>query len=181
MISLNQVRCKGCGHPFDSSQLAGNPRSITCSYCGTLYEVRRKRQIRRRRGTAIVDTPSGILVVAGKRKMFMLPGGGAQKDETRRNAAIRELREETGLRTRACRYLFSYNSPKDDRRFRNLHKVFLIEAEGVAEADTREVKYLDYWKEGSNIHLSDSARVIIDLYLSRFKGRPLERGNVNEG
>lgn len=33
----------------------------------------------------------GILVVAGRSKRFMLPGGGANRGETRENAAKRKL------------------------------------------------------------------------------------------
>jgi 8-oxo-dGTP diphosphatase len=171
-MALEPIKCRGCGQTVDVGALGGNPAPTACPFCGTRFEKRRKRQIRRRRGTAIVDTPNGILVVAGKRRMFMLPGGGAQGAESRRSAAIRELREETGLKAKTCRFLFSYNSPVDGRRFRNMHKVFLIEADGVPEPDTQEVKYLDYWNERSDFHLSDSARTIIDIYLNQFKRRP---------
>ena len=53
----------------------------------------------RRRGTAIVEFPEGILVVSQGSEYFMLPGGGANKGESRRKAAIRELKEETGLKS----------------------------------------------------------------------------------
>ena len=53
---------------------------------------------RRRRGTVIVDTPKGILVVNEGESTYYLPGGGARIGESGRNAAIRELLEETGLR-----------------------------------------------------------------------------------
>lgn len=49
---------------------------------------------RRRRGTAIVETTEGILVTSGHKRVFILPGGEANKDESRMQAAIRELREE---------------------------------------------------------------------------------------
>src|SRR3989344_4544949 len=65
----------------------------------------------RRRGTAIVDTPKGILVCSGRRKIFLLPGGGTERKskESRRKAAMRELREETGLKAYSSKYLFTYN------------------------------------------------------------------------
>ena len=60
----------------------------------------------RRKGVAIVDTPKGILVVAIS-DIFILPGGGAKPWENRKKAAIRELYEETGLRTKKIKYLFN--------------------------------------------------------------------------
>jgi len=169
VAASNAVRCSGCGQPFTADQLAADPRSMVCTHCGRPFQPRRGRQILRRRGTAIVDTPQGILVVAGKRRRFVLPGGGARKGESRKDAAIRELREETGLSARTSTYLFSYNSPRNRRRVRNLHKVFLIEAEGVPKPDNHEVKYMEYWKRGANIHLTDSAKVIIERYLRAYK------------
>ena len=61
---------------------------------------------KRRRGTAIVDTLRGILVVSHDDRTFYLPGGGAEKGESQKTAAIRELKEETCLETVACRFLF---------------------------------------------------------------------------
>ena len=82
---------------------------------------------KRRRGTAIVDTPKGILVVSHDNRTFYLPGGGAEVGESQRNAAIRELKEETNLHTINCSYLFDYDT------FTNSHKVFLIESIGTAK------------------------------------------------
>src|ERR1035441_2000856 len=115
MIALKSVRCNACGHPYTLEQLSGASRVITCSNCGTPHELKQKRRIVRRRGTALIDTPRGILLVAGKRRRFLLPGGGALKGETRRDAVNRELREEIGLGVKTSSYLFSYDDPKDGR------------------------------------------------------------------
>jgi len=111
---------------------------------------------KRRRGTAIVDTPEGILVVSCDNRTFYLPGGGAESGESRRDAAVRELREETGLNVVKCQYLFEYPS------FINDHKVFLMEATGVAEPEN-EIRYVDFF-DGSNLKVSNTTWEIIELY-----------------
>ncbi len=124
----------------------------------------------RKRGTAIVQTSKGILVVAVKRKMFLLPGGGAHPNVSREHADIRELKEETGLTTKTCTYLFLYDEPTHGlhgkkKKVRNLHKVFLITTQGHTEVNTQdEVKYLAYWTPGSNLRLSAMTKKIIKKY-----------------
>jgi ADP-ribose pyrophosphatase YjhB (NUDIX family) len=120
----------------------------------------------RRRGTAIVDTDKGILVASGHRKLFLLPGGGARHGESRRQAAIRELREETGLKAYYWKYLFTYHEPNDPgRKVRNLHKVFLIKAYGSPRPNHHDVHHVAFWRPGSDIHISRTTELIIKKYL----------------
>lgn len=129
----------------------------------------------RRRGTAIVETPRGIIVTASRNKLFLLPGGGAEKWESRRRATIRELKEETGLKAYYCKYLFTHHEPKynyDDgkrRKIRNLHKIFLIRAKGTPKPNYHDVSHIDYWKPGSKVHISRTTKLIIEKYLNEFK------------
>lgn len=131
----------------------------------------------RRRGTAVVDTPHGILVVSLGGGSFLLPGGGARRHESRQDAVIRELREETGLKAVDIALLFEFTGRihKGARGgfFRNAHKVFLVTATGVAKP-TREVKRVAYY-DGSGPSLSYSAQKIIEKYHSimREGNRPL--------
>lgn len=128
----------------------------------------------RRRGTAIIETPRGILVTASKNKLFLLPGGGAEKWESRKRAAIRELKEETHLKAYSWKYLFSWNEPKYSsdgkrRKIRNLHKVFLIEATGSPRPNYHDVSHIAYWKPNSDVNISRTTRAIIERYLKEFK------------
>lgn len=122
----------------------------------------------RRRGTALVETNEGILVVCNSwdmdKKLFTLPGGKANKNESRRQAAIRELKEETSLKSLESTYLFSYNSPPHGHRYRDCHKVFLIKVNSTAEPQ-HEVKQIAFFKKGSNLNLSHSTREIIEKFL----------------
>lgn len=68
----------------------------------------KRRVIARRRGTAIVDTVNGIVVTAGRGRVFLLPGGGADHNESRTQAAMRELKEETSLTPLHAKFLFRH-------------------------------------------------------------------------
>ncbi|MDP3882232.1 MAG: NUDIX domain-containing protein [Nanoarchaeota archaeon] len=122
----------------------------------------------RRKGVAIVNTKKGILLVAGNSKNFILPGGGAERKESRKQAAIRELYEETGLRTIKCIYLFSYlgkswNNHRG-KKVRNHTKVFLIEAQGIPRP-RHEIKYVSFYKPNSNVNITRGTKKIIINYM----------------
>ncbi len=123
----------------------------------------------RRRGTAIVEFPEGILVVSQGSESFMLAGGGANKGESRRDAAMRELQEETGLKPLDSKYLFSYKGRLHRNykggHFRDYHKVFLIKADGTPTPQ-REIKRIAFFKEGSGLKLAYSTKEIIEKFLA---------------
>lgn len=122
----------------------------------------------RRKGVAIVESERGILVVAGKSRIFSLPGGGANNKESRKRAAIRELREETGLKTKHAKYLFSYEGRKwKDHKggiVRNHAKVFLISAYGNLRP-RKEIKHVAWYIPSSNLRVSKSTKNLIEKYL----------------
>ncbi len=127
-----------------------------------------EKQMIRRRGTAIVDTDKGILLMSNSSRLYLLPGGGAKKGEDRMDAVIRELKNEIGLEPKSCRYLFSFDEP-EDKKLRNLHKVYLVEIEGDIATQTNQRKHVEYWHEGSKLKLSNAASLIIDRYMREFK------------
>lgn len=121
----------------------------------------------RKKGVAIVESNKGILVVAGKRKIYALPGGGADKGESRKSVTKRELREETGLKTKSSIYLFSYKGRKwHDHKGRsviNHAKVFLVKTYGRLRP-RHEIKYVGWWKSGSKLRVSRSTMKLIEKY-----------------
>ena len=123
----------------------------------------------RRRGTAIVETSQGILVVAGRSGLYLLPGGAAKKGESRTSAAIRELREETGLIATDIKYLFRHIGHSHESYsggyFRDYHTVVLIHADEVP-TPMDEIKYVNYYSPDSQIHVSRTTKEIIDRYYS---------------
>lgn len=125
----------------------------------------------RRKGVALVDTSKGILVVSGRSKVFTLPGGGADDGESRKHAAMRELKEETGLKSKRITYLFGYHGRKwrtKKGEVKNHAKVFLITAYGHARP-MNEIKHIFYWNPNSKIEISGRTKWIIDKYLKMKK------------
>jgi len=112
---------------------------------------------KRRRGTAILETEKGILLTAMSRGTFLLPGGGANKGESRFRAAIRELEEETGLMANYAKIIFRHESHSHE------HSVVLVRAKGTPKPK-HEVKYIDYYKPDKNIKISKGTKDIIKKY-----------------
>ena len=135
---------------------------------------------KRRRGTALVETEKGILVTAGRGGVFLLPGGGANRGESRIEAAMRELREETGLKPYYAKYLFRYRGRVSKSHghgyFQDHHTVCLIKARGTP-SPRHEIKYVAFYKPGSRVRISGVTREIIEKYYSfKKKGRLRKRG-----
>ncbi|NJL43716.1 MAG: NUDIX domain-containing protein [Nitrosarchaeum sp.] len=134
---------------------------------------------KRRRGTAIVETSKGILVTSGRSKIFILPGGGANKGETRTVAAIRELKEETGLTANYVKVLFRYagrvHKSHSGGFFQDHHTVCLIKADGIPKPK-HEIKHIAYYHPDSDIKISKTTQEIIDKFQEYKKENP----NYNE-
>lgn len=137
---------------------------------------------RRRRGTAIVETERGILVVAERSGIFLLPGGEARKHETRMQAAMRELGEETGLQPYSVKFLFHHigrvHKSHGHGYFRDHHTVCLVKARGTA-GPHHEIEYVEYYKTDSSIHISGVTKEIIDRYYAYSKRGRIKRELVS--
>lgn len=113
-----------------------------------------------------METEAGILLVSEDGKRFSLPGGATERGEMRIQAAIRELREETGLRAYSAVYLFSHLGDvrkRGIRHSRNHHKVFLIQAEGTPTPQ-QEIQSILFYRTGDTVKLTNSTQRILEKY-----------------
>lgn len=125
----------------------------------------------RRRGTAIVETEHGILLTSGQHGDYILPGGGAEKDESRFVAALRELTEETGLLPYYAEVIFRHRgkiSPtlSGKHKFQDHHTVCFVKASGKPRPRGGDAKRITFYYDGCNVRISPTTREIIEKYHS---------------
>jgi ADP-ribose pyrophosphatase YjhB (NUDIX family) len=82
------------------------------------------------------DGKKGIVLIFRKNepKAWALPGGFVDYGETLEQAALREAREETGLRVESLEQFHTYSDPRRDPRQHNISTVFTARARGKPRA-----------------------------------------------
>ncbi|MBB6054981.1 MAG: NUDIX domain-containing protein [Gammaproteobacteria bacterium] len=113
-----------------------------------------------RRATCIVECDHGILLTDTGHDMILLPGGQANRGESRLAAAIRELKEETNLQAHAAIFLFDYESRS------NRHKVFYLIATGtpIPMDDAKALYYSDTIPADKAAKLSPATKAIMEQF-----------------
>lgn len=108
-----------------------------------------------RRGSVLVETDKGVLLVSSSGGYYRLPGGKPKKGEASIQTAIRELREETGLRAYYVNYLFKFHASK----------IFRIRAKGKPTPSS-EIHHFAYYKPGKemDVKVSYNTRKILSKY-----------------
>ena len=105
------------------------------------------------RATVAVIRDGKVLLVRDVDPTFMMPGGAIEPGESPEEAAVRELREETGLEAASVEPLFVWESST----FR--HHVFGIEAEGEVKIG-HEISDFRWWDAHTDLPVFPHVEVV---------------------
>ena len=117
------LKCPNCGSIVQSYRNPFPTVDIIIGFSGKIVLIERK------------NPPLG----------WALPGGFVDYGETLENAAIREVREETGLKLLSLFQFKAYSDPSRDSRQHNISFVFFAHATGKLKAgdDAKQVSLFD--------------------------------------
>lgn len=83
----------------------------------------------------VINQEGEVLLVLRKDfRIWALPGGGLEADETWEQAAVRETLEETGYQVEIMQYVGEYWRPQMSHGYGDLRHVFLVRASGGVPA-----------------------------------------------
>lgn len=121
----------------------------------------------KRRATVICERDGRVLLVARARGRWAFPGGRAKTGEELEDAAVRELKEETGLVAIQVRYAFQF------RGFQTRHYVFIAsvdpEAQPVPANEIARYKW-PRLEAVLRIEASVPTRGIAEIFLKQARG-----------
>ncbi|MCK4478658.1 NUDIX hydrolase [Candidatus Bathyarchaeota archaeon] len=128
---------------------------------------------------AMVLLEGGRILVAnhfdGSESYWVLPGGALENGETLEECAIREVKEETGLKTKVKKLLFVDEGLSEDRHVVVTNITFLGEIIGgklnpKPEGYFREARFIDVNQlDEINFYPRITAKLLKEAYSNNFK------------
>ena len=118
----------------------------------------------------IIEYADGIVLIERKNppRGWALPGGFVDYGETAEAAAVREVREETGLTLKNLQQFRVYSDPSRDPRGHTVSIVFTANGSGKPKADT-DAKTVKVFNEKSlpETIAFDHRKILADYFSSR--------------
>jgi 8-oxo-dGTP diphosphatase len=115
----------------------------------------------------VFDASGALLLIERGHEPFKgcyaLPGGFVDVGETVEQAALRELKEETGASGRVVRLIGVYSEPSRDPRGHNVSAALLVEWDGSAVSggdDAASAAFVSDWREKTLAF--DHAQIVAD-------------------
>ena len=114
----------------------------------------------------IIETKGGIVLIKRKNPPpgWALPGGFVDYGESLEEAAIREAREETGLKVELSGQFHTYSDPDRDPRLHTISTVFIARAQGEPVAGDDAGAAAIFTAENLPPLAFDHARILADYF-----------------
>lgn len=117
---------------------------------------------RKRNRATVVLQRNGLTLLVREHgvRSYSLPGGGIERRESVLEAAIREIREETGLTVVQAEYLFDHEGRVV------MHNVVQARARGRVRLQRRELDAYLWWNGHDDVPMLPSASAIVERVMS---------------
>ncbi len=108
----------------------------------------------------------GIVLIKRKNPPYgwAIPGGFVEVGESLEEAAVREAREETGLKVRILCQLHTYSAPDRDPRFHTISTVFVASSRGTPRAGDDAAGLGVFTEENLPVDIAFDHREILSDY-----------------
>ena len=162
----------GLWHDIDGANTDLQPAHA--AHTPSIADARTKRGARIRRRATVVVIRNGKLLMMREPgdAEFFLPGGGVEHAELPICAAVRELREETGMTATAVRHLFDHCDfwggdqsafwKSSARYWGQTQSVFAIEAQGDVKLSAEHAEFV-WWNGSPELPLPQDASPLMRL------------------
>lgn len=117
----------------------------------------------------LVEVQGGIVLVERRHppEGWAIPGGFVEYGETLEEAAVREMREETGLEVDLVRQFHTYSDPGRDPRFHTIGTVFIGRGRGAPRAGDDAGQARVFTRDSLPAKIAFDHRRIIEDYFER--------------
>ncbi len=117
----------------------------------------------------IIEHKGGIVLIKRKNppRGWALPGGFVDYGESLESAAIREAKEETGLKVKLIRQFHTYSDPKRDPRRHTITTVFIAKGKGNKKAGDDATMVETFRKDNLPSPVVFDHKKILNDYFSR--------------
>jgi len=125
----------------------------------------------------VVELPGGIVLIERRHEPlgWALPGGFVDEGETVEHAAVREVKEETGLDVTLRALLYVYSDPARDPRQHTMSTVFVGTSTGAPAGSDDAADARVFALDALPTLVFDHAKIVADYVRYKATGkRPLE-------
>ena len=120
------------------------------------------------------DRYKGIVLIFRKNipKKWAIPGGFVDYGESLEETALREAKEETGLKVKNLKQFKAYSAPERDPRMHTISNVFIAQAEGMTAAGDDADKIEIFTENDIPEDIAfDHREILRDYFMSKNKNK----------